>query len=71
MWAGLVATVILGVFMAAQTLRRPGRVLALLVLGTLLPVLPLWVGPQEPAEASGATSERTEPGKRDPHGHDH
>ena len=45
MSVGVSGTILLGVVMAFQTLRRPGPVILCLVAGTVLPVLLLLLGP--------------------------
>ena len=45
MSVGISGTVVLGVIMAFQTLRRPGAVILCLVAGTVVPTLLLLLGP--------------------------
>lgn len=63
---GLSATIVLGVWMAFQSLRRPGLVVACLLIGTLLPAMLLVLGPHErattPTGASPETGRDVDPG---------
>lgn len=61
MSVGLVTTIVLGVLMAFQTLRRPGRILLCLLAGTLLPAALLLLGPHERAKPPEEALQQAEP----------